>query len=73
MRKSKIKICVNTIAKSESQELAKFAVDNWHNQYSQLFNNNINIDNELVLVNLAEFELPSKISFANIVRRICKK
>lgn len=73
MQKSKIKICVNTVAKSEAQELAKFADDNWHNQYSQLFNNYINIDNELILVNLAEFELPGKISFANTVRGICKK
>lgn len=53
--------------------MARLIADNWHNQGSQLLNDNINTNNKLVSVNLVKFELSDKISFANIVRNVYKK
>ena len=73
MRKSRIEVRADAVARSEARELAELAADDWHDQGSQPFNDDIDTDNELALVNLAEFGLPSKTSLTYVVIRICKK
>lgn len=43
-----------------------------HNQNFQYYNNDIDINNNLALVNLAKFILPNKISITDIVKKIYK-
>lgn len=73
MWKSKIKVQVNTITRSEAWELAGLEADKWHNQDFHPFNNNIDTNNKLALVNLVKFGLLSKTSLADTVRGIYKK
>lgn len=53
--------------------MAWLVVNNLHNQDCQLYDNDIDINKELALVNLANLRLPSKTSFINVVRKIGKK
>lgn len=72
MRKSRIEVYTNAVARSGTWELARLAANNWHNQGSQLFDNDINTDNKLALVNLAEFGLYSKTLLVDIIRGFVK-
>ena len=73
MRKSRIEVQADVVVRSEAWELAKLGADNWHNQGSQPFNNDIDTNKGLALVNLAKFRLPGKTSLADAVKEICKK
>ena len=46
MQKSRIEVCTNIVAQSEAQKLAQLAVDNWHNQGAEPYNNDIDNDNK---------------------------
>lgn len=65
-------MCANTKIRSKIWEFAQFIVNNLHNQNFQYYNNDIDIDNNLALVNLAKFSLPSKMSITDIVKKIYK-
>ena len=54
-------------------KLAKLAADDWHNQSSQPFNDNIDTNNKLASINLAEFGLFGKISLTDVIKEVCKK
>ena len=70
MRKSRIEVQANAVARSETRHLARLVADNWHNQGSQPFNNDIGTNNKLASINLAEFGLLGKIFFADVVKEI---
>lgn len=73
MRKSRIEVHTNAVARNEARELARLVADDWHDQGPQPYDDDIDTDNELTSVNLAKFGLPGKTSLADVVRGVCKK
>ena len=48
MRKNRIEIHANAVAQSEAQKLARLAANNWHDQGPQPYDDDIDINHELV-------------------------
>lgn len=63
----------DALAQSEAQRLAQFAADNRYNQGPQPYDNDIDTNNELALVNLSKFGLLGKTSLTNALRGVYKK
>lgn len=71
IRKNRIEVRANLVARTDAHEAASLATDDWHDAIVDIIGNSNNkSDNDYTNIDLAEFKINTKILLADSIREI---